>query len=476
MKIGSTTLDELESLFVDAARSCGTVGAQLAILVGDARADLTYGTANAELDIPMTVDAVTQLGSTSKLFNAAIVMSVVDEGKLDLDSPISDYLPELELGGEPAPATITLRRLLSMSAGLDFGPHGGFNGENALGRYIATFLKDVPLSYPPGEGFGYSNASVCIAAHAAEQATGMPWDTLLKARVFHPASLTQAANAAGDLAYVRVAVGHSVIHDGEPVQVFRPWIDFESQNPSGSGMTVAMSAHDLLNFGAVFLNGGTAATGNRVLSEAAVKAMMTPTTRVLMPAPQWGMGAEWGLGPTVTDWGGTEAWGHAGSTRGGSSLVLWFPDKHAVLAYTVNSPQVTEPFTASVTGDIADAVLGVRAPTPTPAPPEPLGVDHPERFAGTYTRAGVRIEITQDGDGLRYREFNDDLLELYRERGHDVDTGPLVDSNLVSLGGDQFLVAFPGFPNGIQVFFYGDDAQGRARNLNSGYRTSRRVE
>src|SRR5262249_3230184 len=161
--------------------------------------------------------------------------------------------------------------------------------------------------------------------HAAERVTGLPWNTLLHQRVFEPAGLKQAANAPGDLAYVRVAVGHSVAQGDEPVQVFRPGIDHESQNPSGSSMTVATSEDDLVASGRMVLNGGLAPNGTRVLSEAIVQAMTTPTTTVLMPAPQWGMGEKWGLGPTFADWGGTDAWGHAGSARGGSSLVLWFP-------------------------------------------------------------------------------------------------------------------------------------------------------
>lgn len=155
--------------------------------------------------------------------------------------------------------------------------------------------------------------------------------------------------------------------------------------------------------------------------------------------------------------------------------MLWFPDKDAVLAFTVNSPTVIEPFTIRITGDVAEAVLGARSPAYRPAPAEPLSVEHPQRFAGTYTRAGVRVEIAQKGNALRYREFNDDLIQRYRELGQDVDDGPIVDEDLASLGGDEFLVPFPGFANGIQVFFFGDDPEGRATNLNSGFRTARRT-
>jgi len=61
--------------------------------------------------------------------------------------------------------------------------------------------------------------------------------------------------------------------------------------------------------------------------------------------------------------------------------------------------------------------------------------------------------------------------------GEKLTTGPLVDDDLTVLGGgDRFLVKYPGFENGIRVFFFGKDTQGRATNINFGLRTSRRID
>jgi CubicO group peptidase (beta-lactamase class C family) len=468
---------ELQRLLTQAALAVGTAGAQVSVIVDGERLDLLHGTANAELGIPMMADTVTQLGSTTKLFNAVIVMSLVDEGRLTLDAPISRYLPDLVLGGMRAPDAITLRRLLSMGAGIDFGPYLDLRGDDAIGRYVAA-LSDIPLTHQPGQGFGYSNASVCIAAHAAERVTGMPWDTLLKRRVLEPAGLTQAANAPTDLPFVRVAVGHTTVQGGHTPQVLRPWDDAHCMNPSGSGRSLAMSAHDLASFGQIFLNGGQAMNGNRVLSESAVKDMMTATTAVRVSSPHWGVGSSWGVGPTVATWGETEVWGHGGSARGGGSMVLWFPEKRASVAFTVNSPITFEAFAVRITGDFTARLVGARAPTQPKPPANPLQVDDPLRYIGTYLRAGDRIEIELRDGRLRYREYNEGLSARFKEMGETVAGGrgevkPLVDQELIPLGDDRFLVSFPGFANGISVFFFGND-DGRATNLNSGLRTSRR--
>jgi hypothetical protein len=109
----------------------------------------------------------------------------------------------------------------------------------------------------------------------------------------------------------------------------------------------------------------------------------------------------------------------------------------------------------------------------------PARVDHPERLVGNYVRYGDRIEITEQAGRLRYKEFNEALTARYKEMHEKVNAGQsaaLVDEDLVPLGGDRFLVKFPGFADGIAVFFFGEDAQSRATNINSGLRTSRRVE
>ena len=475
-KIGSADISELQTIVNDIARSTGAVGAQVSVFVSGQRADFVYGTANAELNTPMTTDTVVQIGSLTKVFNATLAMTLVDEGKLALDTPITQYIPHLKLGGQPAHEDVTLRRLLSMSAGLDFGPRDGFMGEDAIGRYLTKFGV-IPLVYPTGRGFGYTNVGPCIAGYAAEKVTGLPWDTLLKKRVFEPAGLKHAANWPQDLAYLRVAVGHTPIQNGQPPKVLRPWLMNESLNPSGGGLSIAISAQDLVSFGEIFLNGGKAANGNRVLSEGAVKAMMTPTTSVLMGAPQWGAGDQWGLGPTLAKWGNTAVWGHGGSTIGGSALLLWIPERHAVLAFTENSPAAFEAFAVRFTSDFTKALLEMKAPA-MPAPPaQTVRVNHPERLVGTYLRYGDRIEITEHAGQLHYKEFNDEAAASNQVMGEKVTAGPLVDDDLIVLGGgDRFLVKYPGFENGIRVFFFGQDAHGRATNINFGLRSSRRVD
>src|SRR5690348_15187194 len=110
---------EIRELFNKAVKTSGVVGMQLSIIKEGEQLDLIHGLANAELGIPMTQDTVVQIGSTTKIFNAMLIMSLVEERKLDLDVPVKGYVPEFAVSDPGATETITLRHLLSMSAGID---------------------------------------------------------------------------------------------------------------------------------------------------------------------------------------------------------------------------------------------------------------------------------------------------------------------------------------------------------------------
>ncbi len=108
---------ELGELLADTARELGVVGAQLAIYDGEREREFAAGYRDLECRLAVTQNTLFQIGSTTKLFNAALVMSLVDIRELSLDTPVCEYIADLKLADEEARESITLRRLLSMTAG-----------------------------------------------------------------------------------------------------------------------------------------------------------------------------------------------------------------------------------------------------------------------------------------------------------------------------------------------------------------------
>jgi CubicO group peptidase (beta-lactamase class C family) len=459
--IGGSTITQLQRIVDKAAADSGAVGGQVSVIIGAQHADLVFGSANIETHQPMTPDTVIQIGSTTKIFNAAVVMTLVEQHRLELDVPIIRYMPRFHVADQTARGTITLRQLLSMSSGLDNGPYTQFwNGDEALASYVDS-LRSLPQMFAPGHGFGYSNAGTSIAGRVVEVVTGDSWDAALRTRILEPAGLSHTVTLAADLPFQRISVGHMPGKDGHGATVIRPWYITIAQGPAGS--TLAASAHDVAEFGALFINDGLAANGHRVLSHESVATMTTPV--VSSPGGDF---VAWGVGPSLTRWGGTDVWWHPGGNQSGVSMLYWIPKLHAVLATVMNTPAAQAKFFEAIRGPFAQAVFGIHA-SEAVLPATPVAISNPQRFVGTYLHSGARYEVTQSGSKLHFK-----MTMRYEGALEDEPPAAAREGDLAALGGDRFLLASP--DGEIEsVSFFGSTKDGRAEDLIAPYFAARRI-
>jgi CubicO group peptidase (beta-lactamase class C family) len=164
---------ELNELAREAAGELGLAGAQVAVLRDGEIVEGVAGAANTETGVPVTTDTLFQVGSTTKLFTASLAMGLVEDGRIELDTPVVDQLPGFALSDPDATSTVTPRHLMSMSSGMDNGPYVDYGrGDDALARYVAS-LAGLPQNFLPGTGFVYSNAipGATAAANRALKST-----------------------------------------------------------------------------------------------------------------------------------------------------------------------------------------------------------------------------------------------------------------------------------------------------------------
>jgi CubicO group peptidase (beta-lactamase class C family) len=157
--------------------------------------------------IPLTTESVYSLGSITKQFTAAAILTLEMQGKLSTADPVGKYLD-----GVPADkAAITLHHLLTHSSGLesDFSP----TDYEPVGReeYVRRALQSK-LLFKPGEGYEYSNAGYSLLAAIVEKVSGQPYETYLTARVLKPAGMNETGYKLPNWAPDRVARGY---RDGE---------------------------------------------------------------------------------------------------------------------------------------------------------------------------------------------------------------------------------------------------------------------
>ncbi|MFD7221463.1 serine hydrolase domain-containing protein [Streptomyces sp. NPDC059892] len=376
-------------------------GASLAVLAGGEIHELAGGILHTGTGVRATTDSVFQIGSISKGYTAALVVHLADAGKLDLDAPVVDVLPGFAVADAAAGGTITVRQLLNHTSGIegDFVSDTG-RGDDCLALYVEG-VRNVGLTNPPGATMSYSSTAYNVLGRIIEVVTGLTWDEALKKLIREPLGLAHTMTLPEEVLRFRAAMGHMGEPGEDPVPTPLWNMLPRSAGPYGG---ICATAADVVRFARLFIDGGTAPDGTRVLSAGAVEAMLT--REVEMP-DQWFLGAHWGLGWGLFEWDGARGFGHDGSTFGQLAYLRAIPEAGIALALLTNgggaAPKVFETLCRELTAELA----GVTMPGFGPAAGAP-GADavrpavDPTPFVGGYRREGFLMTVTDRpaGDGV----------------------------------------------------------------------------
>jgi CubicO group peptidase (beta-lactamase class C family) len=141
-----------------------------------------FGLANVELQVPVKPETIFQSGSVGKQFTATAVMMLVEESKVGLDDPLTKYFPD-------APATwkeVTVRELLSHTAGFgDYPEKFDFRKDWTEDEEL-KLAESIPLAYPPGTKWEYSNLGYLTLGILIHRVTGEFYGDFLQQRIFRP--------------------------------------------------------------------------------------------------------------------------------------------------------------------------------------------------------------------------------------------------------------------------------------------------
>jgi CubicO group peptidase (beta-lactamase class C family) len=285
------------------------------------------GFADHDRKIPMRPDSIFRIGSMSKQITSVATMMLVDEGKLDLDAPVAQYLPELKdmqvvkkdpatgdailLDLEPPKRAMTIRDLLRNTSGLVYagpdyadpgfgnaaihvlyGARAPFRRDKPIASFVAS-LGTLPLLHQPGEVWEYS-IGFDVLGRVIEVVSGQPFDQFLQSRLFAPLRMVDTGFHVPEDKLARLVA----VPGAQPAALSDGDVAKRQTFFSGGGGIVS-TAPDVLRFCQMLLNGGEL-DGARILKPETVALM---TTNSLPPdihiagheaGPAYGTG--WGLG------------------------------------------------------------------------------------------------------------------------------------------------------------------------------------
>ena len=290
----------------------------------------------------ITADDVYMQCSQTKGFCGVTVAKLVEEGKLDLDDPVSKYLPEFKtlwievksgVDGERklvrAKNVLTVRMCLNHTGGFPFEicakqgniKGGGWSGGAPL-RQTAAIAAASPILFEPGTKAQYSNTGIDIGAAVVEVVTGMKWEDYLKREVLDPLGMKSTWFWPTD-EQLKTQVEMYDCQKNAPAKYRvqndmqqRPYNDGHVFASAGAGLWT--TAHDQYKFYKMLMNLGVGDNGVRILKEETVKSILAVSTR-----PKGMDGYSLGLSAPTADKDGEDAWFGHGGAWGTNCMVNW---------------------------------------------------------------------------------------------------------------------------------------------------------
>jgi CubicO group peptidase (beta-lactamase class C family) len=354
-----------------------------------------YGVADLATQVPVAPDTLFEIGSLGKQFTSIALLQLRDEGKLDLQAPVSQYLPWFEVQSDYPP--ITAHHLLTHTAGLsrgtDLAPHG---------LYEVWALRKYQVRTPPGTSCIYSNVGYKILGFLLEELTGRALHEVIQTRVIEPLGMTHTYPAMTHDTHRHSATGYCDFYDDRPSHpshglVPAIWSEFGT----GDGCQVS-TAGDMAIYLRMLLNRGRGDHG-RLMSEASFDLMTQ--CRVWTGVGYYG----YALATYPVD--DHICLGHAGGNAGYRASIMIDLEAGLAVIFLLNVTGDTEPINVA-SAYVIELLLATQrrvALPPMPPPQDTSAIANAADYAGVYG-AGNRC--------LRLKAAAGKLVLTYK--GHDV--------------------------------------------------------
>ncbi len=363
-----------------------------------------FGMANREKSIPVNRNTLFNIGSISKMYVAAAIMLLVEDGKVSLDDPVTRYLPEFKMADDRYKA-ITVRMLLNHTSGMPGTQSANsfsFKYDDNTKQETINTLARAHLKHAPGAMAAYCNDGFTLAEMIVERVSGRKYIAFLNERIFRPLGLKNTGMGLGEIKGKPVALYYEPetgkVHPLEVISIL------------GAG-GLSSTAEEVCRFTDSFSAKGKLLKRS---SLAEMRSAQPPASARALRSPSFSYGLGWDMtGFPRYDAAGIQVLGKSGGTANYSSMVYTVPDKKisvAVIASGAESGAMT------IALDILDAVLVgkkliAKKVKAVSIPPEPqkLPRDHASH-GGYYANESKLGRIVFDADK------NTATLYLFKEQ------------------------------------------------------------
>ena len=360
-----------------------------------------YDFANREHQVANTGITKFRIGSVTKQFTAVAILQLQEKGLLDLQAPVSTYLPDYPNGDR-----ITIHHLLTHTAGIPeyLDPEAfpdieeWMRQSSSLSQLVDRF-KDLPLEFEPGEKFKYSNSGYVLLTQIIETVAEQPYAEYLQANIFDPLGMKDTGYEVPQTVISNLAQGYLFIGKETYLQAS----PFDMSIPQGAGGLYS-TTEELASWNRFLYENEYPA----VLSQTAKATMMTPDAQM---EPEENPDVFYGYGLVIDNHSGRQRVHHDGGISGFASSLTRYPNEALTIVVLSN-------LGTALPGRIAEdlAAIAFNEPYEIPTRPEAIDLDPAiyEKYVGTYQllpemQIAIRVE---DGE-LTAQATGQDSFVLY---------------------------------------------------------------
>ncbi|KAF9022778.1 hypothetical protein BGZ52_000573 [Haplosporangium bisporale] len=309
---------------------------------------------------PFTPETRSMLASVTKAFTATTVGELVSEGRMDWDStPVNTYLPEFVTHDPVLTTQLTMQDLLSHRTpfpNLDSIWMWG----NETRRDLIKRIRHVPVNPKLGSILNYHNVMYSIAGEAAANVAGVPFEQLVRNKIFRPLELSSMGFSMGDMSKnPNYALPYQAVsyEDAVAGRFIELPLDGGAEKTSAAGDMYA-NVVDLARWGQVVMKGGIQ-DGKQVLRKEGIEATLSAHTiydRTTVD-PDFALSSTYGMGWLLNSYKGNNLYEHSGGHFGYITNLALFPNADLVVAHLTNSGLTNLPRPTSF--HVADEILGL---------------------------------------------------------------------------------------------------------------------
>lgn len=396
-----------------------------------------YGFKDLKNNLPVTENTLFPIASCTKSFTAAALGILADEGKLDWNKPVKDYLPDFQLHDEYATRTVTPRDLVSHRTGL---PRHDWTWlyANLDRQSLYQRLKYLPLSKPVYAQYQYNNLMFMTAGILVERISGKSWENFVQEKILQPLAMKQTVLTYPELFQ---SSDYSLSYRDNNGQWLQQGFgsNVDAIGPAGS---IKSNAVEMANWLIMQLNKGKFGD-KQIISAASLKENHTPQT-IVSPAEilykELGY-ASYGMGWSINTYRGHLRLAHNGSIEGYRSQMTFFPNENFGVVILTNTGFADYNFVSTIANYVSDKWLDL-----------PI-IDWSSRLKTAQAEAKVKAEkAKQDlADKRKSDTKPSHSLDVYRGTYEHPAYGSFV---LEPHGDDEFSGVFHGQPFTLKHYHY----------------------